>query len=51
MKRILQLLFWMADKRHRAWKQLELFACDRKMKAVLDMHRLWKRITGEDLKN
>lgn len=47
MKKLWLFRFWLADKRHRGWKQMELFACSRKMKSVLDMHRFWKRFKGE----
>jgi hypothetical protein len=50
MSKFLHLQFWFAKRRNEAWKQMELFACDRKMKAALEMHNLWKRITGEELK-
>lgn len=46
MKQIWLFRFWLANRRHKAWKQMELFACSRKIKAVQDMHKFWMRFKG-----
>jgi hypothetical protein len=47
MKNFWLFRFWIADKQHRTWKQMELFACSRKIKAVQRMHEFWKRFKQE----
>jgi len=47
MKLIWQIRFWLANGRHRAWKQMELFSSTQKMKAVRDMHGSWKRFLND----
>lgn len=46
-KLIWQVRFWLANKRHRAWKQMELFSCTQKMNAVRDMNSFWSRFRSE----